>query len=169
MDKDIRTHLANTLLYRYINRTHRDEFFESWEPISFPEGSYIVTEGDESDHVFMVLDGQVSVSVKEPDDTEVYISTIGAGEIFGEAGIFLKTARTANIVSQGDTRVLRIHRDKLLSFIKKDPSTGVKVMMIIVFGLLKKLRENNQELAYERLGDSGQEDIDALVESMLVD
>jgi hypothetical protein len=41
--------------------------------------------------------------------------------------------------------------------------------MIIIYGLLRKLRETNQELAYERKADMGQEDIDDLVESLLKD
>jgi CRP/FNR family cyclic AMP-dependent transcriptional regulator len=35
--------------------------------------------------------------------------------------------------------------------------------MVIIYGLLRKLREANQELAFERKSDVGQDDIDDLV------
>ena len=109
----------------------------------------------------------MGVAVSENNGKDVYISTLGAGEIFGEAGMFLKTARTANVVSLGESKVLRRHREKLIDFIRSHPSTGVKILMIIIHGLLKKLRESNQELAYERKSDIVQDDVDDLVESIL--
>ena len=72
-------------------------------------------------------------------------------------------------MSLGKSLILRLHRKDLLTFIGKDPAAGIKVLMIIIYGLLKKLRESNQELAYERKNDGEQEDIDALVESLIKD
>ena len=161
--------MGKSLIFKYVDEARRDEILRLSEVLRFSEGELIVQEGDESDHVFLVLNGQVSVTVEDHEKKPVYLCTIGEGEIFGEAGIFLKTARTANVVSLGDSRVLRLHRKDLLEFIKHDPSAGIKVLMIIIYGLLKKLRETNQELAFERKGDADQEDIDALVESLLAD
>lgn len=169
MDNDIRNRFSKSLIFRYVEEHRRDEFLEIAELLLFSENDAIIREGDESNHVYLVISGEVSVSVQEQDGSQIYLCTIGEGEIFGEAGIFLKTARTANVISLGDSRVLRIHRTDLLNFIKKDPSTGMKILMIIIYGLLKKLRESNQELAYERKGDSSQEEIDALIESLMKD
>ena len=169
VDNDIRKRMGKSLIFRYVGQERRDEILRLSEVLRFSEGDVIVREGDQSDHVFLVINGQVSVTVKDAREDPVYLCTIGEGEIFGEAGIFLKTARTANVVSLGEARVLRLHRKDLLDFIKRDPSTGIKVLMIIIYGLLKKLRETNQELAFERKADMGQEDIDDLVESLLAD
>lgn len=169
MDNDIRNRFSKSLIFRYVEEHRRDEFLEIAELLLFSKNDAIIREGDESNHVYLVISGEVSVSVQEQDGSQIYLCTIGEGEIFGEAGIFLKTARTANVISLGDSRVLRIHRTDLLNFIKKDPSTGMKILMIIIYGLLKKLRESNQELAYERKGDSSQEEIDALIESLMKD
>ena len=50
---------------------------------------------------------------------------------------------------------------------KKRPDAGVKMLMIIIFGLLKKLNEANQELAFERKTTLDQGDIDSLIDGMM--
>ena len=164
---DIRDRMSKTLLFKYVPHSLRDEILDASDILTCHEGDVVVKEGEPANHVFVVLQGQVSATVSDEDGTDTYLSTIGEGEIFGEAGIFLKTSRTANIVSLGSSEVLRVERDILLGFIKQDPSVGIKVLMIVIYGLLKKLRESNQELAYERHGDVIQEDIDDLVASLM--
>jgi CRP/FNR family cyclic AMP-dependent transcriptional regulator len=150
-----------------VDESRREEIISASDIVKFKDGEQIIREGEVSAHVYLIINGQVCVNVTSNDEKQVYLSTIGEGEIFGEAGIFLKTARTADVVSCGDCRIMRLHRKDLLKFIKKDPATGIKVLMIIIYGLLKKLRESNQELAYERNSDGDQADIDALVESLM--
>ena len=169
MDNDIRKRLGKSLIFKYVDESRREEIISASEVLKYSEGDQIISEGDDSSHVYLVISGQVSVNVKDSDGKQVYLTTIGEGEIFGEAGIFLKTTRTADVVSLGKSLILRLHRKDLLTFIGKDPASGIKVLMIIIYGLLKKLRESNQELAYERKNDGEQEDIDALVESLIKD
>ncbi len=41
------------------------------------------------------------------------------------------------------------------------------MLLIIIYGLLRKLRESNQELAFERKSVIAQDDIDDIVESFM--
>lgn len=167
MDNDIRNRLSKSLIFRYVEESRRDEIISVSEVFECGEEELIIREGEVSSCVYLVLNGQVCVKVRDNEGKQIYLSTIGEGEIFGEAGIFIKTARTADVVSLGESRIMKLHRKDLIEFIKKDPATGIKVLMIIIYGLLKKLRESNQELAYERQTDGDQDDIDALVESLM--
>jgi CRP/FNR family cyclic AMP-dependent transcriptional regulator len=169
VDNDIRNRLGKSLIFKYVHESRREEIISVSDVLKYGDEEQIIKEGEISSHVYLIINGEVCVKAKDNDGKQVYLSTIGEGEIFGEAGIFLKTARTADVVSLGDSRILRLHRKDLLKFIKKDPATGIKVLMIIIYGLLKKLRESNQELAYERTTDGDQEDIDALIESLMKD
>jgi CRP/FNR family cyclic AMP-dependent transcriptional regulator len=169
VNNDIRKRLSKALIFRYIDESRMEEILSRAKVTEYGESEEIIKEGEESTSIYLVLNGEVSVTVEDGSGETVYLCTIGEGEIFGEAGIFLRTARTANVLSLGKSRILELDRSDLLQFIKKDPSAGIKVLMIIIYGLLRKLRETNQELAYERKTDMGQEDIDDLVESLLKD
>ena len=97
------------------------------------------------------------------EENEVFICSIGTGDVFGEAAMFMKVKRTADVVAASDTVLLRIQRPDMMQFIKDYPLTGNKLLMLIIYSLLRKLREANQELAFERRADIVQDDVDALV------
>ena len=155
--------LKKCKLFRYLEDAALQEILTISEIVEYDPEERIISEGEISSYLYAVLDGTVNVLVKEQSGEEVFVSVIGEGDLFGEAGIFLSVKRTANIVSCDETVVLRIDRENLLGFIRKYPSAGVKMLMIIIYSLLRKLRESNQELAFERKNVIGQDDIDDIV------
>ena len=159
--------LRKILMFQYLNDSALEKILKLSTILVCQEEERIITEGDTSPFFFAMLDGCVNILVSEDEDKEVFISTIGVGECFGEAGIFLSAKRTANVVSADRAVILRIHRRDLLDFIKMEPASGIKMLMIIIYGLLRKLRSANQELAFERKSDIDQDDIDSVVEELL--
>src|SRR5258705_6244107 len=51
---------------------------------SFSKNAVVVSEGDETDSVYILLSGRVKAFVSEEDGREVVLSTIGVGDYFGE-------------------------------------------------------------------------------------
>jgi len=160
--------IRTILPFRFLESGRSRDLLELSDVIHYEEGETIITQGDMNQSFYSILSGSVKVTVNRGSDGgESYICTIGKGEIFGEAGMFLKVPRTANVVCASESEVVMISRKNLLQFIKMYPMEGNKVLMMIIFSLLRKLKESNQELAYERKEDFGQDDIDALVNDML--
>lgn len=170
MDADERERYVSSMkgvvTFKYFSDDAIRDLLSKSEVARYGEGETVIKEGEKSPYFFAVLDGVANVTVHD-GAKEVFISAIGRGDVFGEAGIFLSVKRTANVVSASETLLVRIHRDNLLRFIQERPSEGVKFLMIIIYSLLKKLRDANQELAFERKSDVQQEDIDALVRSIM--
>ena len=159
--------LRKSMLFKYLEDDVLKEFLAVADIVHYKADDRIIAEGEVSSYLYTVLEGTVNVLVKEQSGNEVYIGAIGEGDIFGEAGIFLSVKRTANIVSSDNTVLLRITRDVLLEFVHKYPGAGVKMLLIIIYSLLRKLRESNQELAFERKSVIGQDDIDTIVENFM--
>lgn len=159
--------MKKIMVFRYLSDASLGEIFRMSSILNYKQNDQIIAQGETSPYFYSVLEGNVNVHVREPGGKEVYISTIGEGEVFGEAGIFLKVKRTADVVSVDNSTILRIHRKDLLDFIKKSPSAGVKVLLIIIYSLLKKLRDANQDLAFERKSGLDQDDIDSMVEDLI--
>ncbi len=158
--------LRGIVAFKYFSDDALKAILTKATVLSFKEGDVIIEEGDKSPDFYAVVEGLVNVTVRE-GDKEVYISAIGKGDVFGEAGIFLNVQRTANVASAVETVILRIHRNDLLAFIRQRPSDGIKFLMIIIYSLLKKLRDANQELAFERKADFVQEDVDSMVREIM--
>lgn len=155
--------IGNIITFRFLNRPELQEIISLGELQLYEDREAIITQGEYTQSFFAVVRGSVEVNVREASGKDVYICTIGASEVFGEAGIFMKVKRTANVVSLNDAIVFQLSRERLISFIKEHPVAGNKMLMIIIYSLLKKLKEANQELAFERQSDADQSDIDAIV------
>jgi len=162
-----RQKIKEILLFKFLSEREIDDLMTMCEIQVYDEGEQIVTEAEVEQAFYAIIAGSVEVDVNENRRKNVYICTIGAGEVFGEAGMFMKVKRTANVNSLSETTLLHITRKSFIQFIKKYPTTGNKLLMVIVYSLLKKLRAANQELAFERKFDVQQDDVDAIVDEFL--
>lgn len=170
MDKKIQTSdLRKILAFRFLKENELEEMLPLLEIREVSSGQVIIEEFTEGQDVYFLLEGTVNVMVTSVNKSQAYIAVLGDGDSFSESGIFPKMPRSANIVAAEDCTVLLIHRKDLLQFIAKYPAGGTKILMMIIYSLLKKLRVVNRELAFERIEDSSQVDIDALVKDFMND
>ena len=158
--------LKKVMIFRYLDNDALKEILKIADVINYKKGDHIISEGELSQYLYAVLAGSVNVYVRQSDNKEVFLSTLDAGDVFGEAGMFLKVKRTANVVSMENSAVLRIDRKDLFEFFAERSQSGIKMLMIIIYSLLKKLRESNQELAFERKSNLAQEDVDRLIDDL---
>lgn len=154
------------LAFRILAKEEALDLLAVSDVASYEEGEVIVEEGELSPYFFGILSGTVGVNVLESEGNPVYVNSLGETEVFGEAGIFSHVPRTASVAALGDCVILRIHRKEFAAFLERHPATGNKILLIIIFGLLRKLRQVNRELAYERKSDLKQEDVDAMIDGL---
>jgi len=169
MDETWLKAMRSIITFKFLNDEEARALSAQADVIEYEEGEPIVTEGEVSPYFYGIAEGPVSVSVSETDGKSVYVSALGPGDVFGEAGIFIKVKRPATVTALGRVVALRFLRGKLISFIRKNPEAGNKIMLVIVYGLLRKLKMVNQELAFERKSDLGQDDIDAMMENLFAE
>jgi CRP/FNR family cyclic AMP-dependent transcriptional regulator len=155
--------IRKILFFKFISDSEVSDVARISEFLHFSRGERIIAEGDVQQYIFAVVRGAVNVLVREESGKDIFICTIGEGDVFGEAGIFLNVRRTANITSAEETILLRIARNDFLGFIRSHLETGTKMLMLIIYSLIKKLRDANQEIAFERKSDISQEDIDSII------
>jgi len=158
--------LKKVMIFRYLDDDALKAILKIADVINYKKDDRIISEGELSQYLYAVLDGSVNVYVRQSDNKEVFLSTLDSGDVFGEAGMFLKVKRTANVVSMENSAVLRIDRKDLFEFFAERSQSGIKMLMIIIYSLLKKLRESNQELAFERKSNLAQEDVDRLIDDL---
>lgn len=165
--EDLYVKLKETPLFRYFESRDLVSLIKASTVIVCKEGDTIIKEHELNPNFFILISGSVNVTVAE-QDKDVFICAIGEGEVFGEAGLFGKVKRTASVSAAVDSILLKFAREEFLRFIRGNPSTGIKLLMIIVYSLLKKLRGVNQELAYERKFDIEQDDIDSIIKGIMI-
>jgi len=162
-----RNAVRNIITFKYLEDKELDLLMKIGAVIEYGLEEPIVQEGEIEHYFFGILEGTVSVTVQETGGKSVFICSLGAGDVFGEAGFFMNIKRTASVISLGRTVTLRINREVIAELIREFPEAGNKILLTTIYGLLRKLRASNQELAYERKSDMDQGDIDDLVNGIL--
>jgi CRP-like cAMP-binding protein len=144
--EEYQAQIAKIPIFSYLAEKELKKLIRSADVIIYEDGEKIVTQGDLSEYFFGIIKGEVDVSTRNKHKN-VFIYSIGAGEIFGETAVFMAEKRTAHVTSSGDTVVVRIHRNEIVSLIKHHPLIGNRFLILIIYSLLKKLRASTEEIA----------------------
>jgi len=153
--------------FRYLNEVELKSLLAIAEVIAYEKGAKIVTQGQTGNHFYAVVAGSADVSVSELQEGEIVISNLVEGDTFGEAAMFLKEERTASVTAAENSVMMSIARKNLMNFFKANSQAGVKILMVIVFSLLTKLSNANQEIAFEKQGDLDFDYVDTLVQDFM--
>jgi CRP-like cAMP-binding protein len=78
-----------------------------------PEGSRIVTHGEQASGAYFILDGEAAAGIPEADGGYRGLSTMGPGDVFGEIAALTGSPRTADVVATRDSTLLEVPAEAL--------------------------------------------------------
>ncbi|OHD64973.1 MAG: hypothetical protein A2176_04245 [Spirochaetes bacterium RBG_13_51_14] len=96
----------------------------------YPDNQIIFCEHEPGDELFIIKKGKVKI-VKYHGNSEIILSVLKEGEIFGELAIVSEMPRNATAISFGTTVVLPINKDSLLKLIKKSSNLLKRIFTAI--------------------------------------
>jgi CRP-like cAMP-binding protein/HD-like signal output (HDOD) protein len=86
------------------------------------EGATLFKQGDEGDAMYLVDEGLLGIYIAMEDDPEPKkIGEIGDGDIVGEMALIKNAPRSATIIAQAHTRMLRMEKDAFKRAILQSP------------------------------------------------
>jgi len=100
-------------------------------------GDQLLTEGTHHDAIYLVLDGELSVSVKGRNAAIAYV---GKGEIVGEMSLLESQPASATLCAITPVTVLRIPRDALEENLAADPGFSLRFYRALGMLLSHRLR-----------------------------
>jgi len=109
---------------------------------SFPAGKTICSEGECGNEIFVLAEGRASVRAKRTGKKRSKIGSIGQGEIFGEMSIIEDLPRTADLITDEDSKLVVIDRFELENLMNRNSHLGKIVMQNMAKGLSRKLRRS---------------------------
>jgi CRP/FNR family cyclic AMP-dependent transcriptional regulator len=87
---------------------------------SYPKNTIIVTEGDKTDSLYVILEGRIKVFVSDGEGHDMVLSTQGPGEYFGEM-MLDEGPRSASIMTLEPSRFLIVAKADFREFVIKNP------------------------------------------------
>jgi CRP-like cAMP-binding protein len=118
---------------------------------SFPAGTVIIREAEPGDLFFVILRGEVKVSVDSPDGREVVLSHLQAGEFVGEMALFGGEGRSASVTALTECELVALARADFLAVLARDFSLTRKILQT----LSSRLRKANDVIESMALLDVG--------------
>ena len=112
---------------------------------TFPKNAIIVSEGDETDSLYVMLAGRARVYVSNAQGREVQLNVMGAGEYFGEVTLDGRP-RSASVMAAEDCRCAVVKRGELLSLVEKEPHFALHMVRKLA-SRVRDLTENVRSLA----------------------
>ena len=108
-------------------------------------GETLFDRGDEGDAAYVVLSGAVRPSITV-DGRDIWLAQLGPGELFGEVAVLCNRPRTASIIADGDTQILRIEAADLRALLAEFPDLSME----LIRSLAGRLERTSSDLAAAR-------------------
>lgn len=105
-------------------------------------GEPILRKGEGGTAMFLILEGAVEVSEVVHRQRRV-LTTLGPGQMFGEAGFLMKSPRTADVTAIADTQLVVLDVEDFAKLSRKHPAVALKVMRNLCRALCLRLYAHN--------------------------
>lgn len=106
------------------------------------EGELVFSEGEPSDHVALVLEGEVEV-FRALGGREVVLGLVGAGEYVGEMGVLEGRRRAASVRARTTVRIRFLEREDFVARVARDPDLARELLL----RMSERLRRADDRLA----------------------
>jgi CRP/FNR family cyclic AMP-dependent transcriptional regulator len=116
---------------------------------SYGRGLTIIGAGDPTDSLYIVIHGRLKVLMRDEQGREVILAILGPGEFFGEMGLLDDSPRSASVVTLEPCELLRISKADF----KRCLATNFELSLMVMRGLVKRLREADQKIGSLALMD----------------
>jgi CRP-like cAMP-binding protein len=103
--------MATSPLFRPISRTQQRDLQRRFTSHDVAPGTAIIRQGDEGRGLFLVLSGDVEVVSTAPDGSPVPLSTLRAGDVFGEMSLIRGGPTSATVMAASSATVLFLARE----------------------------------------------------------
>jgi DHA3 family macrolide efflux protein-like MFS transporter len=90
-----------------LNSQERQDLLKEMRFIESPEGTAIVRLGEESDAAYFIIEGR-AVAGREENGQERVLEVLNPGDFFGEIAALTGIPRTANVVTEKPTSLLKV-------------------------------------------------------------
>jgi CRP/FNR family cyclic AMP-dependent transcriptional regulator len=109
------------------------------------DGDFLITEGEEDDSLYVLLDGKLEVVKHTGADEMASLAVLREGDLAGELSFIDGGIHTVGLRALCDTKVLSLTRKDFESIIDKNPQLVYKVMRAVARSAHRIVHQMNHE------------------------
>jgi CRP/FNR family cyclic AMP-dependent transcriptional regulator len=112
---------------------------------TFAKNTIVVTEGERSDSLYVILSGRVKVFVSDEDGNDLVLNFEGPGECFGELALD-EGPRSASVMTLESCKMAVIPNDVLRTFLVQHPDAAFQLIRLLI-GRTRHMTDSLKDLA----------------------
>ena len=136
-------------LFKGLQEEEIQRIFDISIKKNYPKNTILIDEGDQTDSLYIILKGQVKVSINDEEGKEVILAILGEGEYFGEMSLLDKKPRSARVTTREQTELLVVPGTEFENYL----TTHDDIISNVLKGLLNRLREADKKIESLALKD----------------
>jgi CRP/FNR family cyclic AMP-dependent transcriptional regulator len=129
-----------------MNDEQLEKFAGFMEVEKAPQWSMIVKQGDPGDTMYLILQGELRVRINV-NGRETILTTLGVGDFFGDISLFDQGPRSADVVANSDSTLLKISASAFEELSKKAPELATPFLRNIGRTMSARIRADNKRLS----------------------
>jgi CRP/FNR family cyclic AMP-dependent transcriptional regulator len=129
--------LNNVRLFAGVPPQYLAELEKSSVLRKYPKNTVLVTEGDESTHLYIIRKGTVSAFLNNEDGRQVNLNYMHEGEYFGELSLLDGKPRSASVITVTDCEIILVSRTSVHELLHKHADFA----MLLLTELTRRVRE----------------------------
>ena len=123
--------------------SHLSDFLEVQ---AVTQWSAVVRQGDPGDAMFLVLAGELRARATTAGDQETILATFGPGDFFGDIALFDHGPRSADVIANVDSTLLRLSAAAFEKLAKEAPALATPFLQATSRTLASRIRADNKRL-----------------------
>ncbi len=128
-----------------LNDAQLDRLAEFMEVIRVPQWMAVVKQGDVGNGMFLILQGELRARVMV-GEKETILATFGPGDFFGDMSLFDHGPRSADVIANADSVVLKISAVAFDRLTREAPALATPFLQATARTLAARIRADNKRL-----------------------
>jgi len=112
--------------------------------VCYGDGELIVKQDEPGDSMFVIVNGTAKV-IHRSEAREFELATLSDGDFFGEIALVDEGPRSADVLAEGDARMLAISQATIRALAGVYPSAAFKLLVAVGRVLVTRLRHGNKK------------------------
>jgi len=146
--------IENILLFSELPEDYLQHIASCAVSRNYPKNSILITEGDQSDSLYIIESGRVKIFLNDENGKEVILNIQGANEYFGELAMLDEAPRSASVMTLEPSRFSIIAKADFDACLQSHPDIAVHLIRALA-ARIRALTESVRDLAlhdvYERV------------------
>ena len=138
--------LANVSLFNELEVHEREALSHRLTIRHFPKNTFVILDGDQSDSLYIILEGKIKVFLSDDTGKEVILSYQGPGEYFGEMALLDELPRSASVMTMQSSKIAVLSKQDFMQCLIEHPTIAMSIIQHLSLRL-RTLTEKVKNLA----------------------